>query len=69
MGIKEEDNPSKALGFIKNELANYWDRREMILELLGFIKDSRDIDNMADHWEQSGNMADLLYSLVANDSI
>lgn len=69
VGIKAEDNPSKALGFIKNELANYWDRREMILELLGFIKDSRDIDNMADHWEQSGNMADLLYSLVANDSI
>lgn len=69
VGIKEEDNPAKALGFIKNELANYWDRREMILQLLIFLKDTKDIDNMAEHWNSSGNMADLLYSLVVNDSI
>ena len=41
----------------------------MIKQLLSFIKDTKDIDNMAEHWEQSGNMADLLYSLVTNDSV
>jgi len=68
-GIKEDENPSKALGYIKNELPYYWDKREMILQLISFIKDTKDIDNMAPHWEQSANMAKLLYSLVSNDSV
>lgn len=68
-GIKEDENPSKALGYIKNELSNYWDKRDMIKQLLSFIKDTKDIDNMAPHWEQSANMVELLYSLVTNDSI
>lgn len=68
-GIKEDENPSKALGYIKNELANYWDKREMIRQLLSVIKDTKDIDNMAPHWGQSATMADLLHSLVSNDSI
>jgi len=67
--IQEDENPSRALGYIKNELPNYWDKRDMIKQLLSFIKDTKDIDNMAEHWEQSGNMADLLYSLVTNDSV
>ncbi len=68
-GIKEDENPSRALGYIKNELLNYWDKRDMIKQLLNFIKDTKDIDNMALHWDQSATMADLLYSLVTNDSI
>jgi hypothetical protein len=68
-GIKEDENPSKALGYIKNELSGYWEKRDMIKQLLSFIKDTKDIDNMAAHWEQSGDMAELLYSLVTNDSI
>ena len=68
-GIKEDENPTKALGYIKNELPNYWDKREMIKQLLSFIKDTRDIDNMSPHWGQSAAMADLLHSLVSNDSI
>ena len=68
-GIKGDENPSMALGYIKNELSNYWDKRDMIKQLLNFIKDTKDIDNMAPHWEQSATMADLLHSLVTNDSI
>ena len=68
-GIKEDENPSRALGYIKNELPNYWDKRDMIKQLLSFIKDTKDIYNMTPHWEQSAIMADLLHSLVTNDSI
>lgn len=68
-GIKGDENPSVALGYIKNELPNYWDKRDMIKQLLNFIKNTKDIDNMAPHWEQSATMADLLHSLVINDSI
>ncbi len=68
-GVKEDGNPSKALGYIKNELPNYWDKRDMIKQLLRFMMDTKDIDNMTPHWEQSATMADLLHSLVVNDSI
>jgi len=68
-GIKEDENPAKALGYIKNELSNYWDKRDMIKQLLSFIKDTKDIENMTHHWEQSANMAEMLHSLVTNDSI
>lgn len=68
-GIKEDENPSKALGYIKNEIPNYWDKRDMIKQLLNFIRDTKDIDNMEPHWKTSATMADLLYSLVTNDSI
>lgn len=68
-GIKEDGNPLKALGYIKNELPNYWEKRDMIKQLLSFIRDTKDIDNMNKHWDQSATMADLLHSLVTNDSI
>ena len=68
-GIKEDENPTKALGYIKNEMPNYWDKRDMIKQLLQFIKDTEDIDNMTPYWEQSAKMADLLHSLVTHDSI
>jgi len=68
-GIKEDEDPSKALGYIKSELSNYWDKRDMIKQLLSFIKDVKDIDNMVQHWEHCATMADMLYSLVSNDSI
>ena len=68
-GIKEDENPTKALGYIKNEMPNYWDKRDMIKQLLQFIKDTEDIDNMTPYWEQSAQMADLLHSLVTHDSI
>lgn len=68
-GIKEDDNPAKALGYIKNELPNYWDKRDMLKQLLEFIKDTKDIDNMSPHWKANADMADLLYTLVINDSV
>lgn len=68
-GVKEDESPMKALGYIKNELPDYWDKRDIIKLLLDFIKDTKDIDNMKAHWAKSGEMAELLYSLVSNDHI
>lgn len=68
-GVKEDENPAKALGFIKNELPNYWDKRDMIKQILRFLIDAKEIENMAPHWEQSANMAELLLGLVTNDSV
>ncbi len=68
--IKEDENPQVALKYIKSELgAGYWAKRNIIKQLLEFIKDTNDIDNMKEHWGPSADMADLLYSLVSNDGV
>ena len=69
VGVKEDNNPNKALGFIKSELQNYWDKREMIQQMLRFLVDIKDISNMQDHWGESSEMADLLLTLVSHDSV
>lgn len=68
-GIKEDMNPNKALGYLKNEASNYWDKREMIMQILSFLVDNKDISNMQPHWADSSNMAELLLALVTHDSI
>ena len=69
VGIKEEMNPQKALGFIKNELSNYWDKREMIGNILSFLVDIKDISNMQPHWTESAEMAELLLAAVMHDGV
>ena len=68
-GVKEEMNPNKALGFLKNDIADYWGKREMIKQVLSFLIDIRDISNMQPHWTESAEMAELLLALVTHDSI
>lgn len=69
VGAKEEMNPQKALGFIKNELADYWEKREMISQILSFLLDIKDISNMQQHWAESVGMAELLLAAVTHDGV
>lgn len=68
-GVKEDMNPNKALGFLKNDIQDYWDKREMIKQILSFLVDIKDITNMQPHWTESAEMADQLLALVTHDSI
>lgn len=68
IAIKEDGIPEKGLFHIKNQVADYWGSRDMIKQLLIFLKDTKDIDNMP-HWTESADMADHLYVLVDNDHI
>lgn len=69
VGVKEDMNPNMALGFIKNELSNYWDKREMIQQILSFLVNIKNISNMQESWEESAEIAELLLTLVSHDSI
>lgn len=69
VGVKEEMNPQKALGYVKGELSNYWDKREMIKQILSFLVDCQDISNMQKHWSDSSKMAEMLLAAVSHDSI
>lgn len=68
IAIKEDGVPDKGLFHIKNQVADYWGSRDMIKQLLLFLKDTKDIENMQ-HWAESADMADHLYVLVSNDHI
>jgi hypothetical protein len=68
VAIKEDENPDKGLWHIKNNLADYWSNRDMLRQLLAFLKDTKDIANMS-HWRESAQMAEHLYVLVDNDHV
>lgn len=68
IAIIEDETPEKGLFYIKNQLPDYWSSRDMVKQLLLFIKDTKDIENMP-HWTENANMADHLYVLVDNDHI
>ncbi|MEL1135050.1 anti-phage-associated DUF1156 domain-containing protein [Desulfitobacterium sp. THU1] len=68
IAIKEDGVPEKGLFHLKQQITDYWGRRDMIKQLLQVLKDTRNIDNMP-HWTENAEMADHLYVLVDNDHI
>lgn len=65
--IKEEDT-SKGRNWIKNELPSYWQQRNTIIEILGYISTIDNIGNMS-HWAQEAKYAKLLRELIKNDGV
>jgi len=68
IAVKEDEKPEKGFWHIKNNLPDYWGSRDILKQLLMFLKDTRDISNMP-HWNESAQMAEHLYVLVDNDHI
>ena len=69
IAIKEDEEPSKGLRHIKsNLLSEYWNSRDMLKQLLKFLKDAKGIANMP-HWEKAAQMAEHLFVLIDNDHI
>lgn len=68
ISLKEDEQPDKGLWHIKNSLADYWGNRDMVKQLLAFLKDTQNIANMP-HWNECAQMAEHLYVLVDNDHI
>jgi len=68
IALKEDEQPDKGLWHLKNNLPDYWCSRDMLKQLLIFLKDTKDIANMP-HWETAAQMAEHIYVLVDNDHI
>jgi len=68
IALKEDEQPSKGLWHLKNNLSDYWGSRDLLKTLLRFLKDTKDIANMP-HWKESAQMAEHIYVLVDNDHI
>jgi hypothetical protein len=68
IAIKEDEKPDKGLWHLKNNMADYWGSRDMIKQLLSFLKDTGSIANMP-HWKEAAQMAEHIYVLVDNDHV
>ena len=66
--IKEDEQPEKGLWHIKNNLSDYWTKRDMLKQLLTFLKDTENITKMS-HWQESAQMAGHIFVLVDNDHV
>jgi len=65
--IKAEDT-TKGRNWLKNELPNYWNQRNTIVEILEYISALGNIETMP-HWKEEAKYARLLAELVKNDGV
>lgn len=67
LAVKNEDS-NAGRNWLKNELPNYWQVRDKIGELLGFIMSLSSVAG-TDHWQESVQYAGYVKSLVENDGV
>ena len=61
-------NTVSGKNWLRNEVPNYWDQRNTIVELLDYIASFSHLENMP-HWEEEAKYARLLRELVKNDGV
>lgn len=64
----KEDNSSKGLNWLKAEVTDYWNNRNILVEILNYLSKAEVIDSM-EHWKECAHEAFILKNLVENDSI
>lgn len=67
IALKEEDI-NKGLNWLKTEVNDYWNNRNMLVEILNYLSKVEIIDSM-EHWKECAHEAFILKNLVENDSI
>ena len=67
IGLKEDES-NKGLNWLKSEVNDYWNNRNMIVEILNYLSKVEVIDSM-EHWKECAHEAFILKNLVENDSI
>ena len=68
LATKDEDSAVAGRNWLKNELTDYWNSREVICEYLDFITTFAHISNMG-HWSKAAAAAPILKELVKNDGV
>jgi len=68
IATKEENNVLAGKNWLRNEVEDYWNKRERICEFLKYIAAFELIENMK-HWHKEAAVANILKELVANDGI
>jgi len=63
----EEDDPRPGLDYLKQEVPNYWDRRQTIIALLNYL--SQKPSPTMTHWQKDTEAAHLLLGAVEGDGV
>ncbi len=63
----EEDDPRPGLDYLKQEVPNYWDRRQTIIALLNYL--SQKPSAAMTHWKKDVEAAHLLLGAVESDGV
>jgi hypothetical protein len=63
----EEEDPRPGLSYLKQELPDYWDRRQTILGLLDYLQ-NKPSPRMG-HWQKDAEAAHLLWGAVSGDGL
>lgn len=64
----KEDNSSKGLNWLRAEVTDYWNNRNILVEILNYLSKVEVIDSM-EQWKECAHEAFILKNLVENDSI
>ena len=65
----KEDDVVKGFMYIKNNVKEYWQKREILMETLKFLEDAGNIDNMRENWREDSEMAQHIRIRIDNDHI
>ncbi len=63
----EEDDPRVGLDYLKQEIPNYWDRRQTIIALLNYLSQKPSV--AMTHWKKDVEAAHLLLGAVEGDGV
>jgi hypothetical protein len=65
---EKEQNGQAGRAWLKNEVEDYWNKRQTIIELLKYFCTTENIDHMQ-HWESPSTYAKYLVELISNDGV
>lgn len=65
---QKENNVQAGKNWLRNEVVDYWNKRETIIEMFKYIATFEAIGNM-EHWHEGAQLAAILKELVDNDGI
>lgn len=65
---EKEQNGQAGRAWLKNEVEDYWNKRQTIIELFRYLSTTEHIDHMQ-HWENSALYAKYLVELIGNDGV
>lgn len=65
---EKEDNVQAGKNWLRNEVDDYWNKRERTCEFLNYISTFEPIYNM-EHWHEKAKIAGILKELADNDGV
>ncbi len=67
--ISRTESVQEGLGWVKNEVPDYWGQRSLIITLLRYLASVSSVPHLEEHWKADTYAAELLAGIVQNDYV